>query len=300
MPYAPSNGARIYYEEAGAGIPIIFVHEFAGDHRSWDDQMRYFSRGYRCITMAARGYPPSDCPADESLYGQPFFTNDVVAVLDAAKVDRAHVVGLSMGGYAALMVGIEHTKRARSVVAAGAGSGAPLANREAFKKECRATASAFDSGGKINGEAMGLGATRVQLLNKDPIAWKRFCEHVAEHPAHASAKTLRTVQAGRPSLYEVEAQLMSLTLPTLLIVGDEDEPCIDVNVWMKRLMPNAQLAMFPAAGHALNLEDPALFNATVERFITSVDLGQWRPRDPRAAPGATSSLGVNIATTEEK
>ncbi len=296
MPYAPSEGARIYYEEAGAGTPIIFVHEFAGDHRSWDDQMRYFSRGYRCITMAARGYPPSDCPADESLYGQRFFTNDVVAVLDAAKADKAHVVGLSMGGYAALMVGIEHAKRTRSVVAAGAGSGAPLANREAFKKECNATASAFESGGKINGEAMGLGATRVQLLNKDPIAWKRFCEHVAEHPAHAAAKTLRTVQAGRPSLYEIEAQLKSLTLPTLLIVGDEDEPCIDVNVWMKRLMPNAQLAMFPAAGHDLNLEDPALFNATVERFIASVDLGQWRPRDPRAAPGATSSLGVNIAT----
>lgn len=295
MPYAPSNGARIYYEEAGTGTPIIFVHEFGGDHRSWEDQMRYFSRGYRCITMAARGYPPSDCPEDEKFYGQTFFTNDVVAVLDAAKVDNAHIVGLSMGGYAALMVGIEHAKRTRSVVAAGAGSGAPLATRDAFKKECHAAASAFEAGGKINGDAMGLGATRVQLLVKDPIAWKRFCDHVTEHPAHAAAKTLRQVQAGRASLYEVEAQLKSLSKPTLLIVGDEDEPCIDVNVWMKRLMPNAQLAMFPGAGHALNLEEPALFNTVVERFITSVDLGQWKPRDLRATPGATSSLGVNIS-----
>ena len=108
MPLAPSNGARIYYEEAGTGTPIIFVHEFAGDYRSWDDQMRHFSRGYRCITMSARGYPKSDVPADEKLYGQSFFTADVIAVMDAAKVDKAHVVGLSMGGFATLMVGIEH------------------------------------------------------------------------------------------------------------------------------------------------------------------------------------------------
>ena len=88
MPYAQSQGARIYYEETGACTPILFIHEFGGDHRSWEDQVRHFGRGWRCITWAARGYPPSDCPQDEKLYGQDFFNRDANAVLDAARADR--------------------------------------------------------------------------------------------------------------------------------------------------------------------------------------------------------------------
>jgi pimeloyl-ACP methyl ester carboxylesterase len=293
MPHAPSEGVRIYYEETGRGTPIIFVHEFGGDHRSWDDQMRHFGRGWRAITMAARGYPPSDCPEDERLYGQDFFNRDVMAVLDAVGVDRAHVVGLSMGGYAALMVAAKFPARVISCVAAGAGSGAPKAARATFIEECRLTAAEFERTGRINAEAMGLGPTRVHLQNKDPIGWRRSVAHLAEHPAHAAAKTLRTVQAGRPSLYDLEAELKGIKAPTLLLVGDEDEPCLDVNLWMKRLMPVAQLGLLPGSGHAINLEEPALFNALIERFLVEVERGAWRPRDPRAIVGATvSSLGA--------
>jgi pimeloyl-ACP methyl ester carboxylesterase len=299
MAYAPSRGARIYYEAAGAGVPIIFVHEFGGDHRSWDDQMRHFSRGWHCISMAARGYPPSDCPDDPALYGQSFFTDDVVAVLDAAGVDKAHVVGLSMGGYAALSVGLSYPGRARSIVAAGAGSGAPKDRRDQFIADCRATASVFERDG-IDGDSMGHGATRIQLKNKDPIGWQRFVAHVSEHPGRAAAHTLRAVQAGRPSLYDLEAALKALALPTLLIVGDEDEPCLDVNLWMKRLMPVADLALLPGSGHAVNLEEPLLFNLLVERFLTRVDLGQWRPRDPRAAVGTTTSLLSSAAALDKQ
>lgn len=293
MPFAPSKGARIHYEQTGHGTPIIFVHEFGGDHRSWDDQMRHFGRGWRAITMGARGYPPSDCPDDESLYGQDFFNRDVVAVLDATGVDRAHVVGLSMGGYAALMVAAKFPERVISCVAAGAGSGAPKATRSTFIEECRLTAAEFERSGRINAEAMGVGPTRVHLQNKDPIGWRRFVAHLAEHPAHAAAKTLRTVQAGRPSLYDLEAELKGIKAPTLLLVGDEDEPCLDVNLWMKRLMPNARLGLLPGAGHAINLEEPTLFNALVERFVVEVERGAWRPRDPRAIAGSVlSSLGA--------
>jgi pimeloyl-ACP methyl ester carboxylesterase len=79
---------------------------------------------------------------------------------------------------------------------------------------------------------MGLGPTRVQLQNKDPIGWRRSVAHVAEHPADAAARTLRTVQAGRPSLYDLEAELKGIKAPVLLLVGDEDEPCLDVNLWI--------------------------------------------------------------------
>lgn len=293
MPLAQSDGARIYWEETGKGTPIVFVHEFGGDHRSWDDQMRHFGRGWRAITMAARGYPLSDAPKGDEHYGQDYFNRDVIAVMDAAGVDKAHIVGLSMGGYAVLMVASRYPGRVLSCVAAGAGSGSNLDTRAAFIAECRKTAAEFERLGRIDAEGMGYSPTRVHLLNKDPIGWQTFVRHLAEHPAHAAASTLRMVQATRPSLYDLGDTLQAITAPTLLIIGDEDEPCLDVNVWMKRQMRNAQLAIMPGSGHAINLEEPAFFNALVERFLVAVDRGVWRPRDPRAvAGGVLTSLGA--------
>jgi pimeloyl-ACP methyl ester carboxylesterase len=290
MPHAQSDGARIYYEETGEGPPILFIHEFGGDLRSWDDQMRHFGPSWRCIRWDARGYPRSDAPEDEKLYGQDFFNRDAIAVLDAAKVDKAHIVGLSMGGYTALMLTLKYPQRVISCVAAGAGSGAPKATRAHFIEDARANAEAMDRAGSIDAEAMGLSPTRVQLQVKDPMGWAAFVRNLAEHPAHAAAKTLRTVQAGRASLYDMEAALKAVKAPVLLLVGDEDEPCLDVNLWMKRLMPTARLGVLPGSGHAINLEEPAVFNRLVEQFLGDVERGSWRPRDPRATPGALTAL----------
>jgi pimeloyl-ACP methyl ester carboxylesterase len=290
MPHAQSQGARIYYEETGKGTPILFIHEFGGDSRSWDDQMRHFGRGWRCIAWDARGYPRSDAPEKESLYGQEFFNRDALAVLDAARVDRAHIVGLSMGGYTALMLAAKHPGRVLSCVAAGAGSGALKATRAQFIDDARLRAAEFERAGKLDARAMSLSPTRVQLQNKDRIGWETFVRNLAEHSASAAARTLRTVQAGRASLYDMEAELKAVKAPVLLLVGDEDEPCLDVNLWMKRLMPAARLGVLPGSGHAINLEEPALFNRLVEEFLCDVERGSWRPRDPRAAPGALNSL----------
>ena len=297
MALASSQGAHIYFETAGVGQPVVFVHEFAGDYRTWDDQMRHFARGWQVVTMSARGYPKSDAPEDEGLYGQDFFTADIVAVMDAAGIEKAHVVGLSMGAYAALMVAIKHPQRVLSVVAAGGGSGSTLTTRAQFQAECRATAAHFEASGSVDAQAMGLGPTRIQLKNKDPIGWQRFVDQLAEHPAHAAAKTLRKVQALRPSLYELEVELRSISCPVLLMVGDEDEPCLDVNIWMKRLMPVADLVLLPGSGHAINLEEPQLFNMLVEQFLARVDGGRWRRRDPLAKPGAGVLTSVSAART---
>jgi pimeloyl-ACP methyl ester carboxylesterase len=236
----------------------------------------------------ARGLPrrhaQRDAPGDEKLYGQDFFNRDAIAVLDAAGIDRAHIVGLSMGGYTALMLAAKFPERVVSCVAAGAGSGALKATRAQFIEDALARAAAFERAGVIDAEATGLGPTRVQLKNKDPRGWRTFVEHLAEHPAHAAAKTQRTVQAGRPSLYDLEGELRSIKAPLLLLVGDEDEPCLDVNLWMKRLLPNARLAVLPGSGHAINLEEPELFNDFVERFLVEVERASWRTRDPRAMP----------------
>ncbi len=284
MPYVDSKGARLYYEEAGSGRPIVFVHEFAADLREWEQQVRWFSREYRCIAFNARGYPPSDVPDSADLYGYEHSADDILAVLDGLGIDRAHVVGLSMGAYATLQFGLRHPDRALSLVAAGVGSGAPYEHRALFKEQAEATAQRLlDEGWAGVAGDFALGANRVQLLAKDPLGWQLFKQHLSEHSAVGSAHTLRQYQAIRPSLYDYEQEFAALRVPTLLVVGDEDEPCLDVNLFLKRTMPTAQLWMLPATGHAVNIEEPADFNAGVQRFISSVDRGAWRPRDPRAS-----------------
>lgn len=285
MPYAEAKGARIYFEETGRGAPVVFVHEFSGDWRSWEGQVRHLSRSWRCVTYSARGYPPSDCPSDEALYGQDIATRDLIAVLDAAGIDKAHLVGLSMGAYTALTCAIEYPARVLSAVAAGGGSGSAKATREAYVADALARATAMEQAGKIDVDAAGHGPTRVQLLDKDLRGWRDFIAHLAEHSAAASARVLRKVQAARPSLYDLEGELRSVTCPVLLLIGDEDEPCLDVNLWMKRIMPVAQLVVLPGSGHAVNMEEPALFNHFTERFLVAVERGTWRPRDPRAVVG---------------
>src|ERR1700758_2613526 len=169
MPHLTTDdGVKLYYEETGAGVPIVFVHEFAGDHRSFEPQVRYFCRRYRCITYNARGYPPSDVPDDGERYSQERARDDIRAVLDALEIDRAHVVGLSMGGFATLHFGFTYPERARSLVVAGCGYGAAPDKRAQFVAETEAAAQRFESTAMANAaETYALAPSRVQLLNKD-------------------------------------------------------------------------------------------------------------------------------------
>ena len=291
MPYAPSSGAKLYYEETGSGLPIIFVHEFGADHREWETQLRWFSREYRCITYNARGYPPSDVPDDDAAYGQAHAADDIAAVLRHLDIAKAHVVGLSMGAFATLHFGLRHPAMATALVVAGCGSGAPKSDRESFKTQSEAMAARFLAEGSAKlAPELGLGPTRVQLKNKDPRSWDEFVRHVGEHSAKGSAMTLRNYQALRPSLYDLTEELRRLTIPTLLVVGDEDEPCLEANVFLKRTMPSAGLWMVPRTGHAVNLEEPAAFNAGVQAFFSTVERGRWGLRDPRTlVPSAFGS-----------
>ena len=138
MPYLTTDdGVQLYYEEAGSGQPVVFVHEFAGDHRSWEPQMRYFSRRYRCITYAARGYLPSDVPEDGA-YSQDRARLDILSVVKHLNAGPVHLVGLSMGGFATLHFGFHHAEWARSLVVAGCGYGAERERREQFREETEA------------------------------------------------------------------------------------------------------------------------------------------------------------------
>lgn len=291
MPFAHAPGASLYYEATGHGTPIVFVHEYATDCRSWEAQVRFFSRHYRCITFNARGYPPSDVPADAALYGQDFARDDIAAVMDALGLQRAYLVGVSMGAAAALHFGMQYPGRALGIVVTGAGSGAPPSDRSGFQEEARAGAQLLrDKGmaGLLDG--LSLGATRVQLFNKDPRGWNDYRDQLASHDPQGAALTLENYQGKRASLFDYEDRLRGMQVPTLLVVGDEDDPVLETNLFLKRTIPRCGLWVLPRTGHGVNLEEPGAFNAGVLDFFGAVERDRWPARDPRARKGAPTLL----------
>jgi pimeloyl-ACP methyl ester carboxylesterase len=278
------DGVKLHYEEAGSGTPLVFVHEFAGDARSWEPQLRHFARFYRCIAYNARGYPPSDVPEDFERYSQARACDDIRAVLDALKIERAHVVGLSMGANATLHFGLSYPKRALSLTFAGGGYGSHPATRARFQQESRANADTIrDKGIAHFVDTYGRGATRVQMQVKDPRAFEEYLRQFGEHSARGSINTLLGVQARRPSFYDRTAELAKLQVPLLILTGDEDEPSLEASLLVKRCAPMAALAVLPKSGHGINLEEPALFNRLLEDFLHRVEGGRWGARDPRSA-----------------
>ena len=292
MPHATADyGVRLYYEESGSGIPVIFVHEYAGDHRCWEAQMRHFGQRYRAITYAARGYPPSDVPEDVAKYSQVRAADDIGAVLDHLRIDKAHVVGLSMGGFATLHFGFRHAAQARSLVVAGCGYGAEPDKRDRFRAEAAAIAEFIATQGiPAFAEKYAYGPTRVQFENKDPRGFVEFKAQLAEHSALGARNTQLGVQRERPSLYELVDQMKALTVPTLVLTGDEDWPCLAPGILMKQHISTAALAVMPNCGHAINIEDPDEFNRLVGGFLAQVDAGRWPTRDPRAMTASITGM----------
>ena len=295
MPYAiTSDNVKLYYEEAGQGVPILFIHEFASDHRGWEPQMREFGKRYRCITYSARGYTPSDVPDDANAYTYKHVMRDAVAVLDHLNIDRANLIGLSMGGYTSLQVALNHPQRVRSMVLAGAGSGSERWYTANFHKHSKAIGDQFErEGAAAVARTYGISASRIPFLIKDPRGYAEFTTRLVEHDPKGSAHTSRGFQGGRPSLYDFEAEMKALQTPALIVVGDEDDRCIEPGLFLKQTLPASGLVMFPKTGHVVNLEEPDLFNRVVGEFLTRVEAGRWPVRDPRSR----SAEGVPLAGT---
>ena len=292
MPYVTTNdGVRLYYEECGSGTPVIFVHEYAGDHRAWETQMRHFGQRYRAITFAARGYPPSDVPNDVSSYSQARAADDIASVLTGMGIAKAHVVGLSMGGFATLHFGFRHAAKAISLVVAGCGYGAEKGAQDKFRAEVDAVAAFIDSEGiRVFAEKYAYGPTRVQFENKDPRGFAEFKQQLSEHSAIGARNTQLGVQKERPSLYDLIDRMKALTVPTLVLTGDEDWPCLQPALLMKQTIPTAALSVMPNCGHTINIEDPDQFNRLVGEFIVQVDCGRWPVRDPRAMVASITGM----------
>lgn len=282
MPHIDAIGAKLYFEETGRGYPIIFLHEFGSDCRQWESQIRHFSGAYRCITYNARGYPPSDVPEDPALYGWELSVADIAAVMRGLAIECAHLVGTSMGGYAALQFGLRYPDRASAIVAAAVGSGSNPAQRDAWLRETAVLArTVTERGIGTLARRMAQGPTRVQLKYKDPTSWTEFAERLSQHSAQGLAHTLTRCLSVRPPLHAFRDQFAKMAKPVFLAVGDEDVPCLETNLMLKSALPAAGLWICPNTGHAINLEEPSAFNTQVESFFTAVECESWRRGFPK-------------------
>jgi pimeloyl-ACP methyl ester carboxylesterase len=282
MPFVQTDdGVRLYYEEAGSGDPILFVHEFGGHHLSWEPQIRHFSRRYRCITYAARGWPPSDIPDAVGAYSQARAADDAASVLRELRIEKAHIVGLSMGATAAVEFGIRHPTMALSLTAAACGSGASTdpEQKRKFHDECMIFADRLEQEGiAAMAELYCAGPARVQYREKDPRGWEEFKRQFAEGSARGHALTMRGVQAPRVPLFERKTEINAISAPVLVIAGDEDDSTLELAIFLKRNLPRCGLLMLPRTGHTINLEEPATFNAALENFLLAVEHGGWNER----------------------
>jgi len=274
MPTAKVNGVDIYYEETGEGFPLIFSHEFAGTYKSWEPQVRFFSRRYRVITYNQRGFPPSGVPERASAYSQDILVEDLYQLLRHLGIGQAYVGGCSMGGNVALNFGLVHPETARALIIVATGAG--TTGRDAFEPRLEQTARQIEAEGwEVLAEFYAKEPNRVQLGRKDPRGYREFIDDLAAHSDKGSVHLIKEVILKRPPLIALEDRMRQCKVPTLIIIGDEDEMCIDPALIMKKNMPGAGLLVLPQTGHAVNLEDPDIFNRAVLDFLTAVEAGKW-------------------------
>jgi pimeloyl-ACP methyl ester carboxylesterase len=245
------------------------VHGFACGIRSWDPQVRAFARQHRVITYDVRGHGITEAPREASAYSQPISVADLRALLGHLEIERAIVGGLSMGGNIALNFALAHPEVVGGLIVADTGAGSD---------------STADWVGLVHALADTLDRGGVEAFVDDAFAHPLFARYVSQgphaerflrtclmtHRAHGLAATAREVLAKRPTIYALEPRLRDLRVPTLLVVGEHDEPCRAVHRFMATTIPGATSAVIRGVGHLTNLEAPARFNALVRRFLSRI------------------------------
>lgn len=262
------DGVTLHAIETGEGDAVLFLHEFAGDYRSWEPQIRRLSRRYRCIAYNARGFPPSDVPSDPAFYSQQKLVDEAFDVLDAMGVETTHLVAHSMGGYTALHMGLQRPERIKSVTIGGVGWGSDPAKAEENRALIDQISDMFRNQPIAeSADAYANYPMRHRFKAKDPRGWADFAAMLAERSGEGAALTMKYVQGARPTLPEMESDLAGFKPPLLVIVGDEDEACIAGSLLLKNTVPDCGLLVLPWSSHTINSEEPDAFNAALMDFI---------------------------------
>ena len=279
-----SDGVSLYYEETGSGAPLIFLHEFGGHYLSWEPQVRYFSRRYRVITYAARGWPPSDVPDKVEMYSQARAADDCADLMQALGIEKAHLCGLSMGATGALEFAIRHPGKALSLtIAAGGGGGAtdPEA-KQRFREECEAFARRIEAEGMPAMAALYCtSSARNTYRYKDPRGWAEFKQQFADGSAMGHAMTMRGIQGAREPFFARTEELKKIAEPMLVIIGDEDDSTHGLAVHLKKHVARSGVLEMPKCGHTMNLEEPAFFNSALQDFLHAIENDRWPAREEK-------------------
>lgn len=274
MPHVDANGIRLHYESVGSGRPVVFCHEYASDARAWEAQLRYFGRRYRAIAYNGRGYPPSSVPLDDQSWLHRHLIDDLTSLLNSLGIERAHVVGQATGGNVALNFAIAHPERVMGLVVIGAGAG--TTDRERWLAGARALADDIARRGTREAfAAIEEAPQRAIFKTKDPRGWEDFLGLLHDLSPVAAEKLMRITLTDRLPVTALGEPLRQLELPVLVMTGDQDFPSHEACRFIRDHAPYAGLAMLPMCGHAMNLEEPMLFNQMVSEFLSSVDAGRW-------------------------
>jgi pimeloyl-ACP methyl ester carboxylesterase len=272
------DSIKLHAESQGpeGGVPIVFVHELAGSCRSFDLQVADWRGAWRCITFNARGYPPSDVPPSVDSYSQGHAAADIGAIMDGFGLKDAHIVGVSMGSASTLQYVLRHPDRVRSIVLTSIGSGSDMKPGEfAVSMEVLAEV-ALTKGMRALAEHYSTTPTRYRLKEKNPREYANFIDQLGAASPLGITNTMRGVQSKRAPLYAHKDRIAGLNVPALIVLGEEDEPCIKPSHFLEETLHGARLEVVPKTGHCVNLEEPALYNRLVIGFIESVE-AQRRP-----------------------
>jgi pimeloyl-ACP methyl ester carboxylesterase len=267
------DGTKLYAESQGPddGVPIVFVHELAGSCRAFDLQVADWRSAWRCITFSARGYPPSEVASNVDSYSQAHAAADIGAIIDGFGLKDAHIVGVSMGSASTLQYAIHHPDRVRSITLTSIGSGSDMKPGE-FAASMEVLAElALTKGMRALAEHYAATPTRYRLKDKNPAEYKNFIDQLAGNSALGITNTMRGVQSKREPLYAHKDRIAALNVPALVVLGEEDEPCVKPSYFLKETLPGARLEIVPKTGHCVNLEEPALYNRLVMGFIESIE-----------------------------
>jgi pimeloyl-ACP methyl ester carboxylesterase len=272
MPQAKaSDGTKLYYEVQGSGPPIIFVHELAGTCHSFNLQVAAMKPRLQCITFNARGYPPSDVPPSADSYSQDIAASDIGAVLDAVGAKDAHVMGVSMGSAAALQFALNHPARVRSAILCSIGSGSD-AKPDEYVANMEAMAARVEKNGfKQIQENFTTSPARVKLKEKNPAEFEKFLQDLAQFSVQGLTNTMRGVQKRRAPLYTHKDRIAQMKIPTLVVLGGDDQGCNKPSHFLKDTLPGARLEILPNTGHGVNIEEPVTVNRMVTEFIDGVE-----------------------------
>lgn len=265
-----ADGIRLYVEEAGHGEAILFAHEFGGDWRSWHAQVAYFDDRFRCIRYCARGFFPSDAPDDEGRYGQDLSTDDLLTIADALDVPRFHLVGLSMGSFTSLLFALQHPDRLISLTLAGCSSGPRGETQRARYREDLKNEIALLDNDRGDGAVRWFSEDPAyrRMPEKQPSAWLAYRDNLRAQSVEGARNTLSTLHWNRLCLFEKENELRKLGVPTLLVFGDEDHRLIEpTNKFLTSTLPFAKTERLKSTGHLVNIEEPTIFNRTLERHL---------------------------------